>query len=400
MENVNMTNYENKHLEFIHNLREKGIKWPEVAVRFNTRFDTNKAHDALRLVYARHKELLDAGIPEVDVALLRQARNASKTSSKNRRALNITLDAIEQQEDLIRRIETLVKNSAIEPIKTAKTKHRVAGTPMIMEVLLSDLHYGKKTDTFNYVRARELMREYASVVEDQFRLQTKQAKYAVKSIDLAFLGDIIESSTMHGAESLKSCEFGNSEQVVAAIESLFADMVVPVASLGVPVNALCVTGNHGRTQPQKTFIKPGKEHLSWIIYKTLEMLCQKSKLPVTFKIAEGPTLVHRIFNDLVLYEHYDLVGACTKKALSDMLAKRQTQVGEIINFYRGGHYHEYTIFDRGRIIVNGCLPGNDGYSESFGYSTESVQAINFYCKNDSRPNSYYYTFPVYLGAKK
>jgi len=394
-----MFNYSDKHMEFVHTNRLAHVPWAKLAKDFNKKFKCDQSSDALRLAYSRHKELLEAGLPEVDVALLRQARSSAKTSAKNRKALNLALDAIDLQESILERMQAVVDKSDIKPIKkpAKSSKKKPTKAKMVMEVLLSDLHYGKLTDDFHLAEARARMRKYSAAVVNQYEMQTALG-YNISSIDLAFLGDIIESATMHGVESLKSCEFGNSEQVTAAIDSIFHDFIVPVAQTGAKLKALCVTGNHSRVMPQKTFIKPGKEHLSWIIYNTLEMLCKKTEIDISFQIAEGPTLVHTIFTDTVLYEHYDLVNTCTKKGFLDMLAKRQSQLGQIIDFYRGGHWHELTIFDRGRIIVNGCLPGADGYSESLGFSTESVQAINFYCRNQTRPNSYYYTFPVYLGG--
>lgn len=390
--------YTSDQINFIHLHRQKGHQWSEIATKYNKNFRSDQSENALRFAYARHKELEEAGLPEVDVALLRQARRSSKTSSKNQRQLNIALEAIELQDDILGEIKKLINDKQFTNVRVKRaTKKTPTHTPMVIEVLLSDLHYGKKTDKFNSKIARLRMREYRMAVVFQALLHQSQG-YDVTSIDVALLGDIIESSTMHGAESLKSSEFGNSEQVVLAIKSLFEDFFVPLAELGIFINVNCVTGNHERTEHTKTYVKPGKEYLSWIIYNTLEMLCSQAKLPVKFNIAEGPTLLHRIFDDNVLYEHFDLTKGCTKVALSAMLSKRQTQLGKIISFYRGGHYHEYTMFNRGQIIVNGCLPGADEYSDSFGYNTEAVQVINFYCQNSTRPNSYYYTFPVFLGG--
>lgn len=391
--------YSSEQIQFISNCRDSGQKWAELTEKFNKKFRSDQSENALRFAYVRYTELEAAGLPEVDVTLLRQARSASKMSSRNQRRLNIALDAMTSQEDILEKIKDLLQstNFAKLAVDRSPKKAAIAAVPMVVEVLLSDLHYGKKTDTFNSKIARTRMKAYKNAVMDQIVRHEAQG-YAIESIDVALLGDIIESSTMHGAESLKSSEFGNSEQVVLAIKSLFEDFFVPLSVLGIPLIANCVAGNHERTEHTKTYVKPGKEYLSWIIYNTLDMLCTQAKIPVTFNIAEGPTLLHKIFDDYVLYEHFDLVKACTKASLSDMLSKRQTQTGKIVKFYRGGHYHEYTMFNRGQIIVNGCLSGADDYSDSFGYNTEAVQVINFYCQNTTRPNSYYYSFPVFLGG--
>jgi hypothetical protein len=78
--------------------------------------------------------------------------------------------------------------------------------------------------------------------------------------------------------------------------------------------------------------------------------------------------------------------------------KRSKQIGATIKFFRMGHYHKGLIQDRGRVIICGSLCGQDSYSEVNGYSSQPTQTITFYIEhNDTYPDSFYYSFPIFLG---
>ena len=59
-------------------------------------------------------------------------------------------------------------------------------------------------------------------------------------------------------------------------------------------------------------------------------------------------------------EHGDHIkGGMTRKACESHLAKRSTQINQLIDYMRVGHFHEITMYGRGKIIVNGSFPGQD-----------------------------------------
>ena len=60
------------------------------------------------------------------------------------------------------------------------------------------------------------------------------------------IGDVIENADFHGQESEKGCEFSTSRQVQEAINSMFYDLVLPIAMTGIEIYVPCVRGNHDR----------------------------------------------------------------------------------------------------------------------------------------------------------
>jgi hypothetical protein len=156
--------------------------------------------------------------------------------------------------------------------------------PMTMELMLSDIHYGKKTQTFNLDICRNRMRKLTGVFIDEMLTKEKQG-YTVEKFIVALIGDIIESYTMHGTESALSCEFGNARQIQEAVDSIFDDIILPLAQVGVDIVVPAVCGNHDRVEVNRTYNNPGENYMTWVIYKALEKYCNLSGLTnVKFQI--------------------------------------------------------------------------------------------------------------------
>jgi DNA repair exonuclease SbcCD nuclease subunit len=249
---------------------------------------------------------------------------------------------------------------------------------MTKELLLSDLHYGKLTPHFNSEIARKRIQYLTHVFIRE--IEDSQKVFDVEKLIVCFLGDIIESYTMHGLESATGSEFGNPEQVQLAITSLFEDLIIPVAKLGIPIDVPCIPGNHDRTHKEKTYNKIGKNYFSWVVYNTLDMLCKVSGFDhVNFTIAEESYVILDIYGDSILYHHGDLANRGQGQTrLKNFRRDVEDQVGFKITGSRSGHTHQYVVYGRGIDIVNGCMCGQDSYALNMGYSTEASQTINSY----------------------
>ena len=320
-----------------------------------------------------------------------------KETSKYINELEKKLGEMQLLDDNMRSvIDESVKSLKLGKIRVPKLK-ATKGKKMTMELMLSDIHYGKKTEMFDLDICRSRMQKLTDVFLEEMS-QKKKEGFKVERVIIALIGDIIESYTMHGLESAAGCEFGNAKQVQSAITSLFHDVIVPIAKTGVKVDVPAVTGNHDRTDMSRTMNKPGESNLTWIIYNTLEELAKVSGLKnVKFHIPTGSSVILSIYGNNCLYEHGDNVTSNDKKGFNSLMEKRARQKDLTLHFGRFGHYHEYACFDRGRIIVNESVCGQDSYAEIKGFKTSAGQTINYYVETKNRPNCFYYSFPVYLG---
>ena len=299
---------------------------------------------------------------------------------------------------VLRDVTEAIKALPLKRVDIPTPKISKGKSDMTIEFMLSDIHYGKQIPGANSVNLSVIRARVRHAVSVLLReIEQHQTFFNVERLIIAVIGDVIESYTMHGLESAIGCEFGNSRQIDEAIESLWYDVLVPIAKTGLKVDFVGVPGNHDRVESKKTLHKPGENLVTWIIYKGLERLAKTAGMKnVKFHIPRESYYVLDIYGSPCLYEHTDEVVAPERNHFEKLIQKRSKQIGKQIHFLRGGHWHESINFDRGRIIINESVPGQDGFSETKGYNSSSGQTINYYIKTDKRPTPFYKSFPVYL----
>lgn len=392
-------------IAFVSSLKEEaGLEWADITERYNKKFNKDRSLDSIKKAYQRNRERLQA--PEGFTKLFRDVARTRKNNSQNSKDLKVILEEWENRENILDAIKGAAKDvsklAKTKPVKLPKFKKDQKG--MTLELLISDVHVGKLTKIFNHEILKRRLKQISDTTIKE--MQRAAEHYKIDKIVLAFLGDMIESATMHGTESSKGCEFGNSRQVQECLTLCFQLIVVPIskaaAQLGAEVECVGVTGNHDRTEEHRTYNNPGEENVTWIIYKTMEEFSNVAGLQnVSWKIPEEPYQLIDIYGEKVLYEHYDNAKGNTRAALEALLAKRVNQLKTPISFMRGGHFHEPTEFGLGKIQTNGNVPGNDGYSTVLGFDCEPSQTLNFYIersKSDSvkRLTSFYKRFLIQL----
>jgi predicted phosphodiesterase len=375
--------------------------WEKITKGYNRLYKEGRTESALRTALSRYGAYYDLSDKHLYVDVLKDTRRSKKRAARSLRDNQILAENLVRKEDILDSISDIIRR--IEKVSRRGSgrklieKKRVKGlNHMTVELLLSDLHYGKLTKQFNAEVARDRMRQYTQVAIEELR--NHELLFNVDGVIVALMGDIIESYTMHGLESAMGCEMTNSEQIVLAIESLLYDLLVPLLEAGYKLTIPCVTGNHDRTERDQTYNLIGRTNVTWIIYNTLEMLVKSLGYGnrAKFIITENPYILMDIYHNKVMYEHGHLIKNTNKKTIETHIANRQKQVSAVIDFFRMGHYHELTMYEQGRILINGCLPGQDSYADVCGFNTQAFQLINYYIKTDERPSCFYKSFPVYL----
>jgi hypothetical protein len=273
-----------------------------------------------------------------------------------------------------------------------------AGTPMTVELLLSDLQIGKLSPGYNTAIARKRLFEYGRAA--RFQIEQKAAVgYRLEKITLALIGDIIESDKKH-KNSARATDTGTAEQIYDAFEGLFMFVIEPLARLGIPIEVVCITGNHDWDDHGLNMFEPGKQHLSYPLYKSLELLTKRSGYGnVSFTVPEGSYAVTDFYGQYVLYEHG--VGvAVSEAAMKAHKVKRAEQEKRHITYFRMGDKHTVTQFNSGQMIVNGAFfgasPGGTEYSGIAGYSSVPAQWMGFHVARDDNRLSLYDSFTIQL----
>ena len=375
--------------------------WEKITAVYNKEFRCLRTINALKIAHSRYSDIYETTSKDQQLAMLSDLRRSRKTASKRSRDNDLLVENHVRKQDIVDSIKSYINSqSHNKKQKIVKKKLSIRAKKlhnMTIELLLSDLHYGRLSNEFNAKVARDRMCQLIDATVKE--VDTHSKLFNIDRIIVAMMGDMIESYTMHGLESAMASEMANSEQIVLAITSLMEDALIPLLELGYPIYVPCVTGNHDRTEREKTYNLVGRNNVTWIIYNTLEMLCKSmgyNEDNIKFEIAESPYIVSNIYHNKIMWEHGDNIKNTNKKTIEDHIAKRQKQISEIIDFFRMGHYHEFTLYEQGRIMINGCLTGQDGYADVWGFNTHACQILNFYVETKDRPNCFYKSFPVQL----
>ena len=372
------------------------MSWEEIREKFNEKFKADFDTQALINQWQRYKNMFHS--KDYEIKRLMETHRLKKNNSHTARSYNKVLDAFNQREDVIESIKAaaheaardLKKRPKIKPVKLKSKKQ-----PMTKELLLSDLHFGKLSSTFNLEVAKKRLEEVVNVTLSEIKRDS--VHYNVERLIVAMLGDQIENATMHGLESRKGSEFGNPRQVFAAAKYLFEIVIRPLAETGIRIDVPAVTGNHDRDGHERTYHNPGEENWTYVIYHYLkEMTNLAGYKNVTFYIPKEPYLVMEVYGKNILYEHYDNSKSPNRVGLQALLTRRSSQLSLPIHYMRGGHYHEPTSYGYYKMVINGSLPGNDSFADVNGFYSEASQTLLSYVKTSSRPNPFYKSLVIQL----
>lgn len=392
---------ENEIAFIIAKKEQTDLTWSEITEKYNKKFKKDRNFECVKKCYQRYSNYFN--VDDNHIKTLKAIHRTKKTNSYTAKENRTVLDHWIKRDNLLETIENTVKKASSGKYKVPKLPKLNKKKNMTLEVCFSDVHYGKYIRNIdgNYVDnsvIKERVRKISSSVVKEIIRERKS--FNVERVIIAMLGDMIENADFHGKESAKGCEFSTSRQVQEAILSIFEDLILPIALTGVKVDIPCVTGNHDRISKETTYVDPGEDNLTYIIYSTLKMLCKVKGLKnVTFDIVSRLYTSTEVYGNVIVYEHGHELKNINRDTMSAQLNKRQTQLGKVVHFYRVGHFHEPATYGQGRMQVNGSVPGQDSYAESKGFWSEPVQIMNYYVETKKRSTCYFRTFPIYLTKK-
>lgn len=362
----------------------RGIKATAQLLRYwESRFDESDRTDG----YDRARNLV-------------RTRNAQTENNRLRRDQRALSDAIGTRDAFYDSLAMLVDGMGTRPPVEHKRFVGVqAGIPMTVELLFSDLQIGKLAHGYNTPTAKLRVREYTRAA--LFQIEQKIALgYRVERILLAIIGDIIESDKKH-KNSARACDTGTAEQMWDAQEVLFYEVIEPLARLGIKLDIVCVTGNHDWDDHGINMFEPGKTHLSYPLYKGLEMVTKRAGygLFTDFYIPDGSYQIMDIYGQHILYEHGVGVSVGESPMKSHKI-KRAEQEKKHLRYFRMGDKHNVSSFNSGAYVVNGAFfgagKGGKEYSGIVGFDSVPAQWMGFHVPRTDERMSLYDTFTIQL----
>lgn len=320
-----------------------------------------------------------------------QKRTAQVENNRLRKLTRDVLDAERTKAEVLAGIAEAVKALPELP-KVKPFRFSKASKPMTVELLFSDLQIGKLMSDYDSQVAERRLIEYSEVALSRIH-QAINNGYKVERILFCMIGDIIESDKKH-ANSARATDSGTAAQMEAAIRLISSLVVMPLAELGVPITAICITGNHDHDDHGLVMFKSGKEQLSWPLYHSLRMIHNAyGHTHIDWKIPEGVFHVEDIYGFHTLYEHGVGVAA-SEGSMRKRLADRSSQVKKYLTMFRMGDKHHICRFNNDALVVNGAFFGDDRegmeYSGICGYDGYPAQLMFFHVPREDN-----FRLPIY-----
>lgn len=394
--------YTEDHKTKLISLRERdGLSFPEIAGIMAEKYKYPFTDSAVRNAYNYYKDKFPEHLDMENLAKLHRAKTSARDANRN---MQKALDSIITAQDVLAAIkETVVKLPKIKVPKVS-VKKESRGKPMTVEMLFSDLQIGKLMDGYNTEIAKRRVKEYTRA--SLFKIQQHQsAGYKVERIVLALLGDIMEGSEKH-PNSMRATDKSDPGQIQDSIETIFLDVIVPLAQLKLKVDIIGIVGNHDWSNHGISLYKPGKEQYTWVIYNTLKLLCETAGFTnVAFTIPEGAYGTQEIYGHTYIYEHGVGVKA-EQKSMEDKLHKRARQLKKYVSGLRIGDKHHICRFNNDTMTINGSFFGDDTHASEFsgimGYNSSPAQLLLFHVPHEAGDprSSVYDSFVIQLGHIK
>lgn len=321
--------------------------------------------------------------------LAKRLRSAQRTNNQLRKVQREAHDSEEVLANFLSGMKGAC--STIGKSDELAIKEPTSGKRLTAEVLVSDIQIGKLMSNYNTEISFTRMKEHSRVVINKIK-QHQNNGYHFDRIVLALLGDIIESDEKH-PNSGRACDTSTAEQIKNSIEGLMLYMVEPLAKLGIPMDCICITGNHDWNGHGLNMYKPGRNQLSYPLFNAVKMISEaKGYNHVAFVIPDGSFHVDNIYGFDVLYEHGVGVSAA-EASMSKRRQQRSEQLRKHITYMRMGDKHNISRFNEDTLVVNGSYFGGDKegteYSSICGYASDPAQLAIFHTpRTDDRLSVY------------
>ena len=390
-----------EHITRIATLRST-MQWAEVAAAFKKETGISVTAEACRHTYRLHctdREL------EIDITpeLLTEQRRAQVSATKAKAVTKKALDSQIMKADLLAAMEAIIGPLADrEPVKLEPLSADT-GLPMTAELLFSDLQLGKIGKSYNSKVAEERVKAWTQANMMKI-LQHQEHGYYFDKIIVAFVGDLIESDKKHGAQSARACDMSTAEQMAKVTELLFEYVIEPLSAMNIPLEVVCITGNHDHDDHGLFQFKPGRNHLSWPMYHAVRLMSKCSGYDhVSFIIPDGCFYIGKIYGHNVLWEH-GVKTSCSESSMKSRRNQRAEQARKSITYYRQGDKHNISRFNEDTLVCNGAFFGSDDegieYSGINGYAADAGQISFFYVPRKGRRLPLYESFTVQLAHIK
>ena len=342
----------------------------ELAVAINKEFGTSLQAETIRGRIRRMR--MNRTIPELQVKGKDEKAELSrdaKIEMERHRLLKMQADAQDRAEILEEaKFQNLLStiNQAVRPLEanfiklTNPTQYSVKDESAVL--VLSDLHFGKKTKTYNMAIAQE---RFIKLIDNTLAILSERNKISpIKELHLFWTGDIVDGEQIYATHG-SHIDDHVVNQIFKSLE-IVAPQITRFVEAGYIVHNHFVRGNHGRVS------KFHHEVTNWdyIYGLTLELML-KNVPNMTFNVTSNWNQVVNVRGKRILQWHghqikmtmnlpwYSLTTRISRWATCDELEDFDISVS--------GHFHSSSCinWNEKKVFTNGTMVSGDQFALEF-----------------------------------
>lgn len=312
--------------------------------------------------------------------LAKRLRTAQRTNNQLRKVQRELFDGEDKKgfslEDMGKLLSDRLNSSKLSTDLTNLIQN--PSSRKTVEILWSDWQWGKVSESWNTEIAARAARYYGSELVKIIK------EVSPEKIVFSALGDNFEDALKHGVQSTASTDTSNAEQMANCIEEAWFSILSPVFGLGVPVEFVGISGNHGSSEHKgMDMFKAGRYGMDYTLYRTWQNMCKVAGYDnVTFNIPEGHFATYEIYGRLTVAEHGYSCKGSSENALIALRNKRATNLQKYVHRVVVGDMHHYCNYDNGNLQVNGAAFGVAfdaiEYSGIMGFHAIPAQIVNIH----------------------
>jgi len=302
-----------------------------------------------------------------EIALLK--RNLRRVRAQLRISKGLVRQ-LETEDDVVDKLIQVAKTSleALPPIKPPKLLQYPKSTnEEVVVLLMSDLHIGKKTRTYNpkvfVKRLRKLEKNMMSIVTAQRSIRP------IKKLVVVMNGDIIDAEALYPSQAVDHIAITIIDQLYAVgVPELSKFLYFCLANFE-EVEVYCQRGNHGRQNAAK-WSSSKSTNWDFVLYKSLEgAMGEQDRLKWNIETKDWKQFF-RINGEGFLATHGDMIRmyynlpwyGMTRQSMRWQNAFRDRIK---LTHFLFGHFHSASVlrFNNCLIYVNGSFVTDDPFAE-------------------------------------
>jgi len=259
-------------------------------------------------------------------------------------------------------------------------------------LVLSDIHFGKRTETFNYHVMGERFTKLNYSVHRIVNLLRRG--YKINKLNIFLIGDVVDGDMIYPGQA-HGIEMPVIDQIYQLGIPMLRDFLLTMMKLFKKVEVHCIYGNHGRVNKYAS----RKTNFDYVLYKHLEAHFRNYK-QIKFNVYDDWKAVVPVQGHNFLLTHGDAVsGGSTGLPLVGLIAalmRWATTIPEKFRYLVVGHFHTANIIHWTKdltLITNGTFTSSDDFAMRV-LKIESNPAQQFFGVNKKRGMTWIYTIDL------